>query len=356
MRHLILVIFILSITLYGKDYTKNKETRDFIETMSKKHNFSKSYLNHLFSDVTFQKTPLKLYGGLKKEQRKNNITKKKKIWHGSWDRYVKHKVTSKHIAKGLSFINKYHSTFKKVEKEYGVPTEYIAAIIGIETIYGKYVGNFPVFDTLTTLSFEKNRRSNFFKEELEEFILLTYRANLDPKNLKGSYAGAIGLGQFMPSSYTRYGVDFNQDGEVNMLHPQDVIASVANYLDKHGWETDEEVATRVSYKGKRFQKYKTGFRTKYDRKILKGIQPKNGTWNYYDKVRLIKLSKKRYDELWYGANNFYVITRYNNSSYYAMSVHKLAQKIKEKLHIESNALASNQINSHIPTPNEDIIE
>lgn len=354
MRHLILVIFILSATLYGKDYTKNQETRDFIEMMSQKHDFDRSYLNDLFSDVAFQKTPLKLYGGFKKVQKKNNTTKKRKIWHGSWDRYVKHKVTSKHIEKGLSFINEHQSTFEEVEKKYGVPTEYIAAIIGIETIYGKYVGNFPVFDTLTTLSFEKNRRSDFFKQELEEFILLTHRTNIHPKILKGSYAGAIGLGQFMPSSYTLYGVDFDQDGEVDMLHPEDVIASVANYLEKHGWKADEEVATRVSYQGRRFQKYKTGFRTQYDRETLQGIEPKNGKWDYYDKVRLIKLSKRRYDELWYGANNFYVITRYNNSSYYAMSVHKLAQKIKEKLHMQSTALASNQINTMTPT--KDLLE
>ena len=218
------------------------------------------------------------------------------------------------------------------------------------------MGNFPVFDTLTTLAFEKNRRNDFFKKELEEFILLTSSTNMDIKEVKGSYAGAIGFGQFMPSSYTRYGIDFNQDGQVNMLHPEDVIASVANYLDKHGWESDEEVATRVSYKGKRFKKYKTGFRTAYDRKALKGIKPRSGKWNYNDKVRLIKLSKRRYDELWYGANNFYVITRYNNSSYYAMSIHKLAQKIKKKLHIQSSALAYNQIDSHTPHQSKDVID
>lgn len=229
---------------------------------------------------------------------------------------------------------------------YGVPAEYITAIIGIETIYGKNVGTFPVFDTLTTLAFEKNRRSEFFKEQLEEFMLLTRRDNIKPRNLVGSYAGAMGLGQFMPTSYTDYGIDFNNDGKVDMHNPEDAIASVANYLDKHGWVTGDKVATRVSYKGKRFQKYKTGFRTKYSRKNLKGIKPKHGHWNYNEKVRLIKLSKRRYDELWYGAKNFYVITRYNNSSYYAMSVHQLAQKIKGQLYIQNNTLASSQINSY----------
>lgn len=351
MRYSILLILMLSITLYAKDYTKNKQTIDFIDMMSKKHNFEKSYLKHLFSDVTFQKTPLRFYAKVKKERKK---PKKRRVWHGSWDRYSRHKVTPKRIEQGLSFINKYKSTFEKVENRYGVPTEYIAAIIGIESFYGKYVGNYPVFDTLTTLAFEKNRRNEFFKRELEEFILLTYGLNIKPKNLNGSYAGAIGLGQFMPTSYKDYGVDFDNDGSVNMFQPKDVIASVANYLSKHGWKKDEDVAVRVSYKGKRFQKYKTGFRTEYDRKALKGIRPKYGIWDYNEKVSLIKLSKIRHDELWYGANNFYVITRYNNSSYYAMSIHKLAQKIKEKLRVQPNMLASNQISSH--TKNEDVIK
>ena len=356
MKMTILLVLILSISLYGKDYTQNKQTIDFINIVSKKHNFKKSYLNELFSDVSLQKTALKLYGGLKKRPKKETKAKKKYVWHGSWDRYVKHKVTPKRVQQGVSFLKKHETTFNKVEKIYGVPSEYIAAIIGIETIYGKNVGNFPVFDTLTTLAFEKNRRNKFFKEQLEEFILLTFRDNIDPKSLKGSYAGAMGLGQFMPSSYTDYGVDFNKDGKVNMLHPQDVIASIGNYLERHGWETDEEVATRVSYQGKRFQKYKTGFRTKYNRKNLKGIKPKYGKWDYYDEVSLIKLSKKRYDELWYGAKNFYVITRYNNSSYYAMSIYQLAQKIKGELYIQTNSLASSQINSYTSQKNGDIVD
>jgi len=345
MKFALLLLLTLSITLQGKDYTKNRQTVEFINMMSKKHNFKKPYLNKLFSDVSFQKTPLKFYGGLKKKPTKQTKNKKKHIWHGSWDRYVKHKVTPSKVKDGVSFIKKHEDSFKKVEKQYGVPSEYIAAIIGVETIYGKYVGNFPVFDTLTTLAFEKNRRNQFFKEQLEEYILLTYRDKIDPKSIKGSYAGAIGLGQFMPSSYTDYGVDFNKDGKVNMFHPEDVIASVANYLDKHGWQANEEVATRVSYSGKRFDKYKTGFRTKYDRIDLKGIKPKYGKWNYFDEVRLIKLNKKRYDELWYGAKNFYVITRYNNSSYYAMSIHQLAQKIKNELYTQRDYLASNQTDS-----------
>jgi membrane-bound lytic murein transglycosylase B len=157
---------------------------------------------------------------------------------------------------------------------------------------------------------------------------LTNKYKINIKNILGSYAGAIGLGQFMPSNYEAYGVDFNKDGKISLLHPLDAIASIANYLKQNGWKKGEVVATRVSYKGTRFNKYKTGYNTKYNRNNLKGISPKNKNWHHKGKVRLIKLNKKNYDELWYGAKNFYVITRYNHSAYYAMSIHQLAQAIK----------------------------
>ena len=341
MKYLALLVVVFSISLYAKDYTKHQKANTFINMMVEKHNFKRSYLEKLFQDVKVQKTPLSIYGV---KTKKKDPKKQVKLYpkHGAWDRYVKYKVTPKRVKDGKKFINKYKTTFAKVEKQYGIPKEYIAAIIGIESVYGKNVGKFPVFDTLTTLAFEKNRRNKFFTGQLEEFILLSFRYNINPKNVKGSYAGAIGLGQFMPSSYKHFGIDFNKDGKVSLQHPQDAIASIANYLKEHGWELDEEVATRVSYEGKRFTQYKTGYNRKYNRRDLVGIKPKYGKWDYFDKVRLIKLSKKHYDELWYGAKNFYVITRYNHSAYYAMSVHQLAQKIKTSIKKQSDSLVLNE--------------
>jgi len=323
-------MLILTAPIFAKDYTKNQDAINFINMMVKEHNFKRDYLEKLFSNVTVQKTPLRLISR-KPTKKPSKALQKKYPKHGAWDRYIKHKVTQKRTKQGISFIKKHQSTFKKVEKEYGVPIEYIAAIIGIESVYGGNVGKYPVFDTLTTLAFEKNRRSKFFKSELKKFILLSYRQKFNPKNVKGSYAGAIGLAQFMPSNYEAYGVDFNKDGKVSLQNPHDAIASVASYLSKHGWRKGEKVATRVSYKGIRFKAYKTGYNKKYNRSQLKGITPKYGKWNYNKKVRLIKLSRKDYDELWYGAKNFYVITRYNHSAYYAMSVHQLAMKIKKAI-------------------------
>jgi len=327
MKFLMLFILIFTLAVQAKDYTKNSNTLTFIDKMVTEHNFKRDYLHKLFSDVERQERPLNLISGVRKKP--TTAVKKKYPRYGAWDRYAKYKLTDKRIKDGAAFMRKYRTTFQKVEKRYGVPAEYIVAIIGIESVYGGNVGKYPVFDTLTTLAFEPHRRSNYFKRELSKFIQLSYRYKINPKNVLGSYAGAIGLGQFMPSNYEAYGIDFNEDGKVSLQHPQDAIASIANYLKENGWRRGEEVATRVSYQGKRFKQYKTGYHIKYNRSDLKGIFPKQGKWNYHKKVRLIKLNKSHHDELWYGAKNFYVITRYNHSAYYAMSVHKLAEKISQ---------------------------
>ena len=226
-------------------------------------------------------------------------------------------------------MHKHRNTLLKAYQKYGVQPEYIIAIIGIESHYGVNRGKFPVFDTLTTLAFEKHRRKRFYKSELKEFLLMTRREKVNPKNVMGSYAGAIGLGQFMPSNYKTFVVDFNKDGKKQMNHPSDAIGSIAYYLKRHHWRKGEPVATRVSYPGTRYRGKKTGYKHKYNRASLKGIAPKY-RFDYNDKVHLIKLKRTSYDELWYGTKNFYTITRYNHSSYYAMAVYQLAQRIKSK--------------------------
>jgi len=330
----IVVIFIfLVFWSHAKDYTQNKEVQTFIKTLVKEYKMDKAYLEKLFSSVEQYKAPLRIFSPKDKKKRTpEEVAKLKKLYpkHGAWDRYSKHKVNENRAKQGFTFIQKHKSIFENVEKRFGIPKEYIAAIIGIETVYGNNVGKYPVFDNLTTLAFEKNRRNRFFKNQLKKFIRLSQTEKFNPKNVKGSYAGAIGLGQFMPSNYKAYGVDYNGDGRITLQRAGDAIASIANYLKKNGWKSGEPVATRVSYEGNRFYGLKTGYKTTYLRRDLKGISPRE-KWDYKDKVRLIKLNRKTYDELWYGAHNFRVITRYNHSAYYAMSVHQLALKIKKIL-------------------------
>jgi len=341
MKKAIAFILLFTVMLCAKDYSKHSETISVMHTLVKKYGFERDYLEKLFSNVKVQKSALHAFLPPKKRsKRKDTRTKAqkekaKKYYdkYGPWERYEKRKLSTYRVKNGVAFLKKYKSTFEKVEAQYGVPKEYIAAIIGIESAYGKNVGKYPVFDTLSTLAFEKNRRNKFFKKELIKFIHLSKTEKFNPKNVYGSYAGAIGLGQFMPSNYEAYGVDFNGDGRITLQKQQDAIASIANYFKKNGWRKGEPVATRVKYEGMRFTKYKTGYTTTYHRKDLKGITP-YVPWNYHDKVRLIKLKKKKYDELWYGAKNFFVITRYNHSAYYAMSVHQLAMLITEKMNEE----------------------
>jgi membrane-bound lytic murein transglycosylase B len=326
-----LLLFFLCINYafaYNKDYTKNKNVENFILELTKNSSYKKSELYKLFSNVKVQKYSLKVYKEKKKTKKVKSAVKK----HGVWDNYEKYFLTSKRVNRGAAFMKKNKKTLNKAYKYYKVPPEYIAAIIGIETYFGKSTGNFPVFDSLVTLAFEKNRRNKFFKSELKQFLLLSKENKINPKKIYGSYAGAFGLVQFMPSSFNTTAVDFDKNGKIELGKEADAIGSVANYLNKSGWNSFIPTATRVSYKGKRFERFKTGFKYRYNRNKLTGIKPKSKDFFYKDKVHLIKLDRKNYDELWYGTKNFYVITRYNRSNYYAMAVHLLAQKIKKAYH------------------------
>jgi len=312
----------------AKDYNNKREVKNFINMMVKKHHFKKSKLQKLFRKVKFQRGALGMFNP-KYRKKPKKPPKKRYSKHGSWDRYEKIMLGDTRVNKGVKYMRDYRTIFKNVYRRYGVPPEYITAIIGIESYYGYNRGKFPAFDTLTTLAFEPNRRSKYFKYELKNLLLLSKKERFNPKNVKSSYAGAIGLGQFMPSSYDAFAVDFNKDGRRSLQTTSDAIASIANYFKKNGWRRGETVGTRVSYKGSRYNSRKTGYKHKYSRNSLGGVAPYNKAWNYSKKVRLIKLDRYKYDELWYGAKNFYVITRYNHSSYYAMAVHQLAQKIKK---------------------------
>ena len=327
----LLMIFILPLSLFGevKNFNNKKEVKKFINNLVKEHNFNKKELIRLFSNVDMQRSALKFYKK-PKEIKVKKEPKKKLKYYGTWDRYENRLLTNERISEGALFMKKYKKALQRAYKTYDVQAEYITAILGVESFYGKNTGNYPVFDTLATLGFEKNRRNKFFKRELKEFLLLSKKNRKNPKEIYGSYAGAIGLAQFMPSNFEKLAVDFNNDGIVDLNNPIDAIGSVANYFKKSGWNRKVPVATRVSYQGKRFNHFKTGFKYKYKRSKLKGIKPKSKTFYYPKKVHLIKLNRKKYDELWYGTENFYTITRYNRSTYYAMAVYKLARKIKTK--------------------------
>lgn len=243
-----------------------------------------------------------------------------------WPEYRASFVNRQRIKLGLEFWHKYRETLRRAEKKYGVPQEIIVALIGVETIYGRNAGNYRVLDALTTLAFDYPRRAEFFRSELEQYLLLARDQQFDLLTIRGSYAGAMGVPQFMPSSYRKYGVDFNGNRKIDLLREdRDAIGSVANYLQGYGWIAKEGVTLRAEVVGSLPADIKTP-RTVADWaaqgvKVEAKVMP--------DKpARLLEFTVGEGKEYWLALNNFDVITRYNNSDYYAMSVFQLAEALK----------------------------
>ena len=229
MKHLSIFLLIVS-TIFSFEikadesipYQNRPDVIDFIEMMHNKHGLDKEELKELFSSVNFQERVVRIMN----RQPEGTMT---------WSSYKNMMVTDERVDSGKQFISEYKKDLKRAEDIYGVPASIIASIIGIETRYGKITGNIRVLDSLSTLSFDYPRRAKFFKVQLEEFLLLAEEENWDPSNIKGSIAGAMGFGQFMPDSYRNYAVDFDFDGKRDILNnPVDAIGSVANFLNKKG--------------------------------------------------------------------------------------------------------------------------
>ncbi len=248
---------------------------------------------------------------------------------GSWTRYRAKFLKDDNLVKGINFWARYDRELNRAADKYGVPPEYVVAIIGVETNWGGYMGSHRVMDALTTLAFDFPRRSDYFTDELANYLRMTREEGIDPLQLKGSYAGAMGYGQFMPSSYLKWAVEFDGDGHRDLWNPVDAIGSVANYFAVHGWRRGEPVAVRTDGSGT--TSLKTGLDTRYRPETLAraGFHPLSAL-PAVDEVSLIRLDATGGYQYWLGLNNFYVITRYNQSSYYAMAVHQLAQSLRAR--------------------------
>ena len=250
---------------------------------------------------------------------------------GAWSRYRSKHITGDMLAKGNAFWNRHAATLNQASQKYGVPPEYIVAIIGIETKWGGYMGKHRIVDALATLAFDYPRRADYFSGELEQFLIMSRDERVDPFQPVGSFAGAMGLGQFMPSSYHNYAVDFDGDGHRNLWDPEDAIGSVANYFNKHGWKSGQQVVARASGGSGLPQSMETGFKTSYSVGSLEsqGLRPAVAL-PQDQRVSLLRLDAAGGYEYWLGFGNFYVISRYNNSTYYSMTVHQLAKSLRAR--------------------------
>ncbi len=314
------------------DYADYQALYRFIDHLTKRHGFERDYLYGLFSGVERKQWTLDyLRAGDRRTQKQTEPGMP--MTPGSWSRYRAKFVDPKHVRDGVEFWRRYRLDLQRAQRIYGVPAEYILAILGVETRFGGYVGNHRIIDALTTLAFDYDRRADYFRTELENYLLMAAAEGFDPAEPKGSYAGAMGLGQFMPSSFLNWAVDFNGDGQKNLWHPVDAIGSVANYFKAHGWRPGQPVVTpaQARHQHDPYQ-LETGYRAKYPLSELRrqGITPQ-AACPCDQPMHVLYLSYRDRHEYWLGHHNFYVITRYNNSSYYAMAVHDLAQSIKAAL-------------------------
>ena len=303
-------------------YGKREDVHEFIRQMVERHGFVDKELRFLFARA--RREPAILAA----------IAPPKSAPMRSWLTYRSRFISDARIAEGAEFWRRHAAALERAASEHGVPEEIIVAIIGVETVYGRQMGSWRVIDALSTLAFDFPPRAEFFRGELEQYLLFARDARVDVFSVRGSYAGAIGIPQFMPGSYRRFAVDFDGDGAIDLRgSPSDAIGSVANFLAKHGWRRGERVTLPARVAGESYREL-----------VDAGIEPKTplsemkryGVETRTDlaletPVALIELeSPGATTEYRLGLRNFYVLTRYNRSVLYASAVYDLAQEIKSK--------------------------
>jgi len=248
----------------------------------------------------------------------------------TWPEYRAPFLEERRIADGIAFWRAHRGALSRAERAYGVPAEVIVAIIGVETFYGRNTGRWRVVDALTTLAFDYPARAGFFRSELESYLLFARDANLDVFAMRGSYAGAMGLPQFMPSSARRYAVDFDKDGAVDLRRsPTDAIGSVANFLKQHGWRKGMPMLLRARVSGDAWRPLLSGgFEPKVPvaKWLEAGVQI-DGPGLEDSPALLVELDP---GDVRLGFRNFYVITRYNRSAMYAAAVNDLSQALRAR--------------------------
>jgi membrane-bound lytic murein transglycosylase B len=294
----------------------------FIAKMVYQYNFDKNYLIETLNSTTLI--------GKVTEDAANPYEEK------PWNIYKKHFLTQSRIEKGVEYWGKHKETLAFAEKHFGVPASIIVAIIGIESNYGETKMPYPVLNTLATLSFTPSTRADFFQYELAEYFLLTRELNIDPRTIKGSYSGAIGIPQFMPSSYRHFAISYQKGKMANLItNDNDTIVSIANFLNHFGWQKNQPIAIPAIISTQNY---------KYETLLNSSLQPQhtlNTLAKYHitpakmiAKNALVNLfqfeNQNNTCEYWLGLQNFYVLSHYNPNKQYVLTVYLLAQKIEQQ--------------------------
>ncbi|MCD6680176.1 MAG: lytic murein transglycosylase B [Burkholderiaceae bacterium] len=304
------------------DYRGRPDVDAFIVDMVARHGFVPAELEAMFAHVRRDDSVLRLIAPAPTDFRK------------SWRAYRARFLDPVRIREGVRFWSENESWLALASARYGVPPEIIVAIIGVETMYGRITGDVRVVDALATLAFDYPRRADYFRSELEQFLLYVRDERLDAFSLRGSFAGAIGLPQFMPGSIRRYAIDLDGDGHIDLrANPADAIGSVASFLAAHGWRSGEPVVFRARFdsESRLSPLVEAGIRPQFTLQDLAGYGVGSVEPVSLDlPLALIDLPNGDDATSYFlGAPNFYVITRYNRSSFYAMAVHDLARALAE---------------------------
>jgi len=303
----------------GAQAALDAEQRAFVDEMVRKHGYDRAELTRLLEDAQFQEGIIRL------------ITRPAEA--KPWYEYRAIMVTPERIEQGVEFWQRNADTLRRAEAEFGVPPEIVTAILGVETRYGRNTGRHRVLDALFTLGFGYPKRASFFRKELEQFLLMAREERLDARSLLGSYAGAMGRSQFMPSSFRSYAIDFDGDGRRDLWGSDaDAIGSIANYFVRNGWRRGERVALPASGVDSRHQRFleaglKPGFTL--GELAAAGVRVATDGLPADTPCSLFDLDEENGPAYWAGLQNFFAITRYNRSELYAMAVYQLSREIAQ---------------------------
>lgn len=322
------------------DFSKYDELNDMIETLEAQQIYAPGELAKIFEDVSRQDKILELIARPAEKSRE-------------WKDYRPIFMQRSRVEAGLEFWQQYQEPLARAEAQFGVPASMILAILGVETKFGGNKGGYKVIEALSTLGFDYPPRAKFFRKELQEFLILSKQNGINPLEPKGSYAGAMGFPQFMPSSWRRLAIDFDGDGRIDLINnPVDAIGSIANYFKANGWKTDEPVAVRAAIHGENYDEAtSTDLKTTSTIGALAkaGITPREKQiFADTTPVSGLRLQGENGGEFWLGFNNFFVITRYNRSILYAMVAFQLAEEIQAAHDTKNNAAARPNTVSLLP--------
>jgi len=304
------------------DFLAKKEVQDFISMMVHKYHFKRSYMVSVLKGAKLDRDTLARYTGRYKVGTTN----------GPWERYKAHVLDSVTLKKAKKFKKKYYKTLYRASKTYHVDMDYIVGFIGVESKYGEYTGDYNILDALTTLAFHQNRMKKFFKNELKNLFLMGREYGYDISRIEGSFAGAMGCVQQVPSVFRKYGMDFNHDGKKDPWDLEDCIGIIARFMHNNGWKNDRPAAVPTNFKGKkgkRFRVLRCTHKKKCSIQTIKkaGIYP---TKRFTESTAyLLKTRNATHDDIYLGTSNFRILTRYNNATTYGMAIHLIAQSLKK---------------------------